>query len=323
MPTGSPQNAPSSKQTLSFLLNRFRQVGIRPRTDLGQNFMIDLNLQRVLLETAAIGPEDVVLEVGTGTGGLTAQMAPLAAAVVTVEVDRDLYQLAGEELFRFPNVTLLHTDVLRSKSRLEPTVLDAAQRHLDADGTRRLKLVANLPYNVATPLIANLLALERPPMTMTITIQKEVADRIVSAPGVKDYGALAVWVQCQCRAEIVRVLPPSVFWPRPKVSSAFVQIALDAERRQRIPDRAYFHDFVRSLFCHRRKILRGELLSARKTLDKARIDALLARLEISPTVRAEQLGPDELLRLCEAVRAFEVGGDNSPPPDGGLTSDNA
>ena len=86
--------------------------------------------------------------------------------------------------------------------------------------------MANLPYNVATPLISNLLALDRPPSTMTITVQKEVADRIVARPGVKDYGALAIWIQSQCRAEIVRVLPPSVFWPRPKVSSAFVQIAL-------------------------------------------------------------------------------------------------
>ena len=295
----------SSKQTLSFLMRRFQQVGIRPRTDLGQNFMIDLNLQRVLLETARIGPDDVVLEVGTGTGGLTMQMAPLAAAVVSVEVDRDLHQLAGEELFKCPNVTLLLADVLKTKSRLEPTVLEAVQQQLDASPARRLKLVSNLPYSVATPLISNLLVLDMPPVSMTVTVQKEVADRIVAPAGVKDYGAFSVWVQSQCRAEIVRVLPPSVFWPRPKVSSAFVQIELDDDRRQRIPDRAYFHEFVRSLFCHRRKVLRGELVSARKKLDKAQVDALLAELGISPTIRAETLAIDEMLRLCEAVRALE------------------
>ena len=109
--TDSPE-----KQTLSFLLRRFQQAGIKPRTDLGQNFLIDMNLQRVLLDTAQLGPDDVVLEVGTGTGGLTLQMAPLAAAVVSVEVDRELYQLAGEELFQFPNVTLLHTDVLKPRA---------------------------------------------------------------------------------------------------------------------------------------------------------------------------------------------------------------
>ena len=199
----------------------------------------------MLLETAQIGPDDVILEVGTGTGGLTMQMAPLAAAVVSVEVDRDLHQLAGEELFHFTNVTLLHTDVLKSKSRIEPAVLDAVQRQLEA-GRHRVplagggKLVANLPYNIATPLISNLLALDRPPWTMTVTVQKEVADRIVARPGVKDYGGLAIWVQSQCRAEIVRVLAPSVFWPRPKVSSAFVQITLDESLRRQIPDRAFF-----------------------------------------------------------------------------------
>jgi 16S rRNA (adenine1518-N6/adenine1519-N6)-dimethyltransferase len=305
MPNDPPEQMSSNKQTLSFLLRRFQQVGIRPRTDLGQNFMIDLNLQRVLLETARISPDDVVLEVGTGTGGLTMQMAPLAAAVVSVEVDRNLHQLAGEELFQFPNVELLRTDVLRTKNRLEPAVLEAVRRLLEAAPGRRLKLVANLPYNVATPLISNLLALDAPPVSMTVTVQKEVADRIVAPPGVKDYGALAIWVQSQCRAEIVRVLPPSVFWPRPKVSSAFVQIELDEARRQRIPDRAFFHEFVRSIFCHRRKVLRSELLSARKNLSKPQVDALLAEVGISPTVRAEQLGVEEMLRLCEAVRALE------------------
>ena len=303
MPTNQTDNLPNPKQTLSFLLRRFEQVGIRPRTDLGQNFMIDLNLQRVLLETAQIGADDVVLEVGTGTGGLTMQMAPLAAAVVSVEVDRNLHQLAGEELHQCSNVTLLHTDVLRSKSRLEPAVLEAVQRQLDAAPRRRLKLVANLPYSIATPLISNLLALDRPPATMTVTVQKEVANRIVAPPGVKDYGALAIWVQSQCRAEIVRVLPPSVFWPRPKVSSAFVHIVLDEARRQRIPDRAFFHAFVRAIFCHRRKMLRSELISSQKQLDKPQVDELLAKLAMSPTVRAEQLGIDDMLRLCEAVRA--------------------
>jgi 16S rRNA (adenine1518-N6/adenine1519-N6)-dimethyltransferase len=306
MPLPAPDRPSSDKQTLSFLLRRFRQAGIEPRTDLGQNFMIDMNLQRLLLETAQIGPDDVVLEVGTGTGGLTMQMAPLAAAVVSVEVDRDLHQLAGEELFHLPNVTLLHTDVLERKSRIEPAVLEAVQRQLDSAPRRRLKLVANLPYNVATPLISNLLSLDRPPCTMTVTVQKEVADRIVARPGVKDYGGLAIWIQCQCRAEIVRVLAPSVFWPRPKVSSAFVQITLDETLRRRIPDRAFFHEFVRSMFLHRRKVLRSVLQTARKELDRVQVEELLAGLGLEPTVRAERLGPDDMLRLCEAVRTAAI-----------------
>lgn len=290
------------KQTLSFLLRRFKEAGIRPRTQHGQNFLIDLNLQRVLLEAAAIGPDDVVLEVGTGTGGLTVLMAPLAAAVVTVEIDRDLFQLAGEELFGFDNVQMLLTDALAGKNHLNPEVLAAIDQQLAVDPRRRLKLVANLPYNAATPIISNLLALARPPVSMTCTIQKEMADRLVAQPGTKDYGSLAIWVQSQCRTELLRILGPTVFWPRPKVSSAFVQIVLDEALRGRIPDRDYFHDFVRSIFLHRRKILRAALASTRKDLGKAEIDVLLEQLGLDPTVRAEQLDVDRMLELCEAVR---------------------
>jgi 16S rRNA (adenine1518-N6/adenine1519-N6)-dimethyltransferase len=285
-------------------MRRFAESGIRPRTPLGQNFLIDLNLLDLLLETAQIGPDDVVLEVGTGTGSLTALMATRAAAVVTVEVDHRLFQLASEELINFDNVVMLQTDALKNKNRLTPAVLDAVAAQLDAAPSRRFKLVANLPYNVATPILSNLLALDRPPVSMTATIQKELAERIAAAPGCKDYGALSVWMQSQCRVEIVRVLPPSAFWPRPKVSSAFIQIAIDEALRGRIPDRAFFHEFVRAMFFHRRKFVRSELLSAVKNhLDKPAVDRLLAAQEIEPTVRAEELGVEKFLALCEAVRA--------------------
>ncbi|MGO8689074.1 MAG: 16S rRNA (adenine(1518)-N(6)/adenine(1519)-N(6))-dimethyltransferase RsmA [Thermoguttaceae bacterium] len=294
---------PSPKQTLSFLLRRFREAGIRPQVKLGQNFLIDMNLQQVLLEAAAPGPDDVVLEIGTGTGSLTALLAPRVAAVVTVEVDRHLFNLAGEELFTLGNVTMLRADALKNKNHLNPAVLAAVTAQLDAAPGRRFKLVANLPFHVATPLLSNLLALDRPPETMTCTIQKELAERIVARCGTKAYGALAIWVQSQCRCQILRVLPPSVFWPRPKVSSAFVQIAIDPALRGRIPDRAFFHDFVRAIFCHRRKFLRSELLGACKDrLDKAGVDRILARLGLDGTQRAERLDPEAMLALCEAVR---------------------
>ena len=121
---------------------------------------------------------------------------------------------------------------------------------------------------------------------MTCTIQKEVAQRIVAMPGTKEYGALAIWMQSQCRMEIVRILAPSVFWPRPKVSSAFLQIVLDPQLRGRIPDRAFFHDFVRAMFFHRRKFLRSQLLSACDgRLDKAEVDRRVgpARVWTGPT----------------------------------------
>jgi 16S rRNA (adenine1518-N6/adenine1519-N6)-dimethyltransferase len=299
MPTDS-----APRQTLSFLQRRFAEAGVRPKTQSGQNFLIDLNLLDVLLEAAAVGPDDVVLEVGTGTGSLTARLAQQAAAVVTVEVDPAMFQLAAEELHRFPNVVMLHADVLKNKNRLNPAVLEAVAAQLAAAPGRRLKLVANLPFNIATPLLSNLLAQESPPRTMTTTIQKELAERLIARPGTKDYGALSIWIRSQCRVEILRTLPPEAFWPRPKVSSAFIQISLDDALRGRIPDRRFFHDFVRAMFLHRRKFLRSELLTVVKGgLEKPAVDALLERLGLDGTLRAERLDVDEMLALSEAVRA--------------------
>jgi len=295
---------PSRSQTLSFLLRRFEEAGIRPRTRLGQNFLIDLNLQRILLQTARLGPDDVVLEVGTGTGSLASLAAAEAAAVVTVEIDRELFRLAAEELAGLDNVTMLQLDALKNKNRLNPAVLDVVRRQLDAAPGRRLKLVANLPYNVATPVLSNLLATDQAPRSMTVTIQKELADRIVARPGTKDYGALSIWVQSQCRAQIVRVMPPSVFWPRPKVTSAILHAELDDDLRGRIVDLEWFHGFVRSMFFHRRKFLRSELVSAFKgRLAKPDVDRLLDRVGLDHTIRAEQLDVATMLALAEAARA--------------------
>lgn len=311
MSTGSPRN-----QTLSYLRQRFAAAGIRPETRRGQNFLIDLNLLRLLVQAAELQPQDVVLEVGTGTGSLTALVAPQVAQVVSVEIDPKLHQLASEALDGLPNVTLLCQDALQNKNRLHPGLLAAVRQHLQSAPGRCFKLVANLPYNIATPLISNLLAGDLAPQRMIVTVQKELADRLMAAPGTKDYGALSIWVQCQCRVELVRVLPPTAFWPRPKVHSAIVALRDDPALRQRLADRHFFHDFVRALFLHRRKFLRGELVTVCKNrLDKPQVDRILAELELSSDARAEQLDVPTVIRLADAVRwAIDAAGGNGGQP---------
>lgn len=291
-------------QTRSFLRQRFDEVGLHPKTRYGQNFLIDLNLQHLLIEAADLRRDDVVLEVGTGTAALSVLIAPQVAALVTVEVDPQLHQLASEALADSPNVDLLCEDILKNKNTLNAGVLRVVAERLAEDRERQLKLVANLPYNVATPIISNLLLTEIVPHSMTVTIQKELADRIVAPPRSKDYSALSIWLQSQCQIELVRVLPPTVFWPRPKVSSAIIRLTVEPERRAAIGDLRFFHDFVRSVFLHRRKFLRGVLVAALKPqLDKQAVDEILAALEFGETTRAEELDIHAMLRLSQAVQA--------------------
>ena len=295
--------AGGSRQTVSFLTKRFREIGLEPDKRHGQNFLIDLNLVDLLIRTADLQPDDVVLEVGTGTGSLTALIASRAAAVVTVEIDNHLHQLAREELVDFDNVTFLKQDVLRNKNHFHDNVIEAVKVQMAVDPSRRFKLVANLPYNIATPVLSNLLLTEIVPDSMTATIQKELAERMVAVPSTKDYSALSIWMQSLCDVELVRVMPPGVFWPRPKVDSAIVKVVHRPERRSEIPDVEFFHDFVRALFFHRRKFLRSVVLSAFKgKLDKPHVDQVLGELKLGSDARAEQLDIETIKKLSEAFR---------------------
>ncbi len=283
---------------------RFREMGIEPATRHGQNFLIDLNLQRMIVDSAELTDQDVVLEIGTGTGGMTALIAERAAHVVTVEIDGHLFELASELLLDLDNVTMLRQDALKNKNNFDAGVMDAIGERLAEHNGRRLKLVANLPYNIATPVLSNLLLCEHVPSMMVATIQKELGDRIVAKPWSKDYGALSAWMQCQASTEIVRLMPPNVFWPAPKVDSAIVRIRVDDDRRAAIPDLRFFHQFVKSLFLHRRKFLRANMVSAlKRDLSKEQIDQILNEMEFKPDARTEQIDVPTLLKLTELVRA--------------------
>lgn len=297
-----------SRQTATYLSKRLAAAGLRPVSRFGQNFLIDLNLVDLIAKSAELKKTDVVLEIGTGVGSLTTRLSDQAGAVLTVEIDNNLHRLASEELAGRPNVRLIHGDVLRNKNSLRSDLMEQIRDAISRIGPEaRFLLVANLPYNVATPIISNLLHETPAPDAMVVTIQKELADRIIAEPGTKDYGALSVWIQSVCQAEIVRVLSPKVFWPRPKVHSAILRLDTLPEARSEFKDLKHFHQTVRALFFHRRKFLRSVVASAMKqSLSKPQVDEVLQSLGYDETSRAEQLTVKQIQKLAEALRLAEI-----------------
>jgi 16S rRNA (adenine1518-N6/adenine1519-N6)-dimethyltransferase len=291
----------SPRQTLSYLRSLFEQRGLHPKNKLGQNFLIDLNLIEVLLRAADLSPDDLILEVGSGTGSLTARLVEQAGAVVSVEVDPDFAEMADEAVATGRDrVALIHADVLKNKNELNPTVLRAIEDVRARTRTVTIKLVANLPYAVATPVISNLLLSTVPIERMVVTVQWEIAERLMAEPGGKEYGALAVLVQSLADVTLIRKLPPTVFWPRPKVDSAIVKVEPNARKRAKVGDVQKLRNFLRDLYAHRRKNLRGGLVSmAGRGLNKQDVDAKLEELGLDGKARAETLDLEQHLRLCE------------------------
>jgi 16S rRNA (adenine1518-N6/adenine1519-N6)-dimethyltransferase len=309
---------PTRRQTQSFLRSLFAQRGIMPHHRLGQNFLIDLNIHELIVRTADLSSRDVVLEIGPGAGALTALIADRASAVVAVEIDPAMAKLTAETVADRPNVRVLHADALASKHKLNPEMLDNIEAGLAVAPDRRFKLVANLPYNVATPVVSNLLV--HPslcPTSMVVTIQLELAERMRAQPEAEAYGALSIVVQALTEIELVRVLPPGVFWPRPKVDSAVVKITPNPAKRALIQDLPWFHSVVRQIFLHRRKNLRRVLYSYwRDRWTKPEVDALLEGLGLTGLVRAEALSADEFIDLAHALKLRLGDGIEAPAPEG-------
>lgn len=295
------------RQTATYLSKRLTEAGLRPVSKYGQNFLIDLNLIDLIANSADLTKTDVVLEIGTGVGSLTSRLSDQAGAVLSVEIDKNLHEMAGEELEGRANVKLLQGDALRNKSSLRSDIMEHIRDAMNRIGDdARFLLVANLPYNVATPIISNLLHETPKPDAMVVTIQKELAERIVAPPSTKDYSALSIWMQTMCDAEIVRVLGPKVFWPRPRVESAVLRLNLKRDEIAKISDLDYFHQMVRALFFHRRKFLRSNVISAMKNrMTKVQVDEVLQELGHGETARAEELTVEQIQTLVEALRLAE------------------
>jgi 16S rRNA (adenine1518-N6/adenine1519-N6)-dimethyltransferase len=281
----------------------FKKHGFNPRGNLGQNFLIDLNIIEFIVNEAELTKDDVVLEVGSGTGGMTTFMAIVAGEVVSVEYDDNMYGLAKAQTEYLDNVTLLNRDALKNKNQIAPEVIDEVMKKVAQDPKRSIKLVSNLPYNIATPIISNLVATELPWTKIVATIQLELAERMIAKPGQSKYGALSVWLQSQCRVKLIKRMPPTVFWPRPQVDSAVVKLSPSADKRSHIIDREFFHDTIRRLFNHRRKHARGVLCGMfRKQLTKAEVDEVLAEEGLGVTARAEELEVPRLVALSNRLK---------------------
>ncbi len=295
---------PPKRQTQSYLRELFARHGIAPLHRYGQNFLIDLNIHELIVNAAEVGPGDVVLEVGPGAGALTSLMAERGAAVVAVDIDPSMARLAAEATAGMPNVRVLNADALAGKNTLNPEVLDNVRAGLAVAPDRKFKLVANLPYNVATPIVGNLLVHpELRPERLVVTIQKELADRMLAPPAAEAYGALSVTCQALADVTLVRTLPPSVFWPRPKVDSAVVMLVPDPAKREAVGDVDWFHAVVRSVFLHRRKNLRGVLYALhRDRWTKPEVDTLLESLGLEGGIRAEAMDVDEFISLSAALK---------------------
>ena len=291
-----PSDVPNPRQTLSYLRRLFSSYGLEAKSKLGQNFLIDINLVDLIVRAGELTNADTVLEVGTGTGSLTAKLAEAAGHVVSIEIDSSFAPVAREIVGPRSNVTYLHGDCLAKKSVLNPDMIAAWDA---VPGTK--KLIANLPYVIATPLISNLLVSRDDIERMVVMVQWEIAERLRAEASTKDYNALSVLVQGIADVEILRKVGPTNFYPQPKVDSAIVLIKPNPEKRKLIGDVAKFRTFLRGLYIHRRKNLRGALAGfPTGRIEKDVVDAKLLELGIDGSIRAESLDVATHLRLSEA-----------------------
>jgi len=285
-------------QTKRQIRDMLSSAGVFPNKRFGQHFLIDLNLIRLLVDSANIQKDDVVLEVGCGTGSMTEALAGKAGRVVAIEIDKNLSEIAAKQLEKFKNTEIINTDILESKNSLSPTVTKA----LDLAGRKcpgRVLLVANLPYCAASPVIMNLITGPVTADGMYITVQKEVADRMKAIPGSSDYGILSIFLAATGDVKTIRTLKPSVFWPHPQVDSAMVRFIRNQAKFSRIKNMELFSEIVHLFMGHRRKTLISCSKLAHGKLAKISNWAkIFEKCSINPKQRPEKLSPEDYIAIA-------------------------
>ena len=280
---GNPKNTIEIIQKYEFMFQK----------KFGQNFLIDTHVLEKIISAAGITKNDCVLEIGPGIGTMTQYLAENAGHVVAVEIDRNLIPILKETLADYDNVTVINEDILR---------VDIKALAEEYNGGKPIKVVANLPYYITTPIIMGLFESGVPIDNITVMVQKEVADRMKEGPGSKDYGALSLAVQYYAEPEIVANVPPNCFIPRPNVGSAVIRLTRHKEMSVEVKDPALMFKIIRASFNQRRKTLQNGLGNAPELpYTKEQIAAAIAEMGLTPTIRGEALSLAQFAQLSDIL----------------------
>ena len=283
---GIPQNTIAILQKYNFNFQK----------KFGQNFLIDTRVLERIIESAEITKDDCVLEIGPGIGTMTQYLAEAAREVVAVEIDKNLIPiLQNDTLAAYDNVTIINDDILK---------VDINEIVREKNNGQPIKVVANLPYYITTPIIMGLFESHVPLKSITIMVQKEVADRMQVGPGTKDYGALSLAVQYYAKPEIVANVPPNCFIPRPNVGSAVIRLTRHDKPPVEVKDEAYMFALIRASFNQRRKTLLNGLTNAGNLgVTKGQITEALVQMGLPATIRGEALSLEQFGELSNLLKA--------------------
>lgn len=260
----------------------------------GQNFLIDTHVLDKIIKEAGVTKEDCVLEIGPGIGTMTQYLAESAREVIAVEIDKALIPILQDTLSSYDNVTVINEDILK---------LDIGALVEEKNAGKPIKVVANLPYYITTPIIMGLFENQVPMESITIMVQKEVADRMQEGPGSKEYGALSLAVQYYARPEIVALVPPNCFMPRPNVGSAVIRLTRHKNPPVEVNDEAYMFRLIRASFNQRRKTLANGLKNASDlNLTREQVEEALTKMNLSLTVRGETLSLEQFATLSNLLK---------------------
>ena len=273
------------------------KFGFKFTKSLGQNFLVDENILYKIVDGAEITQEDVVFEIGPGIGTLTQALAERAKKVVAIEIDKTLLPILDQTLSEFNNVEVINGDILK---------IDIRQLIEEKSPHRPVKVIANLPYYVTTPIIMKFLEEKIPLTTMVVMIQKEVADRMQAKPGTKDYGSLSLAVQYYCEPKIITRVPKTVFMPQPNVESTVIKLEILKSPRVSVKDEELLFRVIKAAFGKRRKTLLNALANSNLEFDKDTIKEVLQHCGIKEERRGETLVLEEYARLAEGFYNFKT-----------------